>query len=235
MLKASKTYKKNKLKEYKLKEYKFTNKDFNSGDGMLTTVWGPSLWHYMHTMSFNYPNNPTNIQKRKYKDFIKNLKYTLPCKYCRINLEKNLKSIPLEDCYLSNRKMFSYYIYKLHEHINRMLGKKSGLTYNQVRQNYENFRSRCTNTEIKKKIFKTDTQKREKGCTEPLYGKKAKCIIKIVPSEQKSKTLSIDKKCLKYTRKNNNNNNNKKTRAKKRFYKKKVNKTIKYKKNKKGG
>ena len=30
-----------------------------------------------------------------------------------------------------------------------------------------------------------------------LYGKKAKCIIKIVPQEEKCKTLQIDKKCIK--------------------------------------
>ena len=41
------------------------------------------------------------------------------------------------------------------------------------------------------------TKKKEKGCTEPLYGKKAKCIIKIVPHEKKCKTLEIDNKCLK--------------------------------------
>ena len=33
----------------------FKKKDYRSGDGMLTSVWGPSMWHYMHTMSFNYP------------------------------------------------------------------------------------------------------------------------------------------------------------------------------------
>jgi hypothetical protein len=42
----------------------------------------------------------------------------------------------------------------------------------------------------------------EKGCTEPLYGKKAKCVIKIVPQEEKCKTLQIDKQCIK-TRKLN--------------------------------
>ena len=36
--------------------YVFTYTDYNSGDGMLTSVWGPGLWHYLHTMSFNYPN-----------------------------------------------------------------------------------------------------------------------------------------------------------------------------------
>ena len=27
--------------------------EFNSCDGMLTTVWGPGMWHFLHTMSFN--------------------------------------------------------------------------------------------------------------------------------------------------------------------------------------
>jgi hypothetical protein len=59
----------------------FTKKDFNSGDGMLTTVWGPSMWHFLHTMSFNYPVEPTPDQKRHYMDFILNLRNILPCKY----------------------------------------------------------------------------------------------------------------------------------------------------------
>ena len=33
--------------------------DYNSGDGMLTSVWGPGMWHVLHTMSFNYPVKPT--------------------------------------------------------------------------------------------------------------------------------------------------------------------------------
>ena len=37
----------------------------------------------------------------------------------------------------------------------------------------------------------------EKGCVEPLYGKKSKCIIKIVPQEEKGQTMQIDKKCVK--------------------------------------
>ena len=40
-------------------------------------------------------------------------------------------------------------------------------------------------------------KKKHKGCTEPLYGKKAKCVIKIVPHDEKCKTLEIDEKCIK--------------------------------------
>ena len=41
------------------------------------------------------------------------------------------------------------------------------------------------------------SSKKDKGCTEPLYGQKAKCVLKIIPHEQKCNGISIDKKCLK--------------------------------------
>ena len=74
-----------------------------------------------------------------------------------------------------------------------MLGKKSGLSYESVRERYEHFRARCTiDIDKKTKFIKIKetrkhkkTRKKEKGCIEPLYGKKSKCIIKIVPKEKK--------------------------------------------------
>ena len=84
-----KTIKKNKKNRTTRKKRIFTKKQYTSGDGMLTTVWGPSMWHYLHTMSFNYPNNPTKDEKKQYKNFILQLQYVLPCKYCRVNLKNN--------------------------------------------------------------------------------------------------------------------------------------------------
>ena len=176
----------------------FNNKDYSSGDGMITAIWGPNMWHYLHTMSFNYPINPTRENKKYYKEFVLNLQHTLPCKYCRLNLKNNFKAHPLKPCHLKDRDSFSRYIYKLHEIVNKMLNKKSGLTYCAVRERYEHFRSRCVIDSNENKIFKFKTKKRkEKGCTEPLYGKKSKCIINIVPQETRGKTLKIDNKCMK--------------------------------------
>lgn len=188
-----------RLKTVKNKEV-YTNSDFNSGDGMITSSWGPAFWHILHMMSFNYPVNPTKENKEHYKSFVLNLQNVLPCKYCRINLKNNFKVLPLTDDCMENRESFSKYIYNLHETVNKMLGKKSGLTYEDVRIRYENFRARCT-IEENPKIFnfrKLKTLKKEKGCTEPLYGKKSKCIIKIVPQESNDKTFQIDKQCIKY-------------------------------------
>lgn len=182
--------KKNKKPKYK----NYNKKDFNSGDGMLTTIWGPSIWHFLHVISFNYPVNPTQEDKKNYKNFVLSLKNILPCKYCRINFKKNLKTLPLTQKNLKDRKSFSLYIYKLHELINKMLKKNSGLTYNDVKNRFEHFRSRCTKKEIKSKIIRSKTKK-ENGCVNPLYGKKSKCVIKIVPQENKCKTFQMDKKC----------------------------------------
>jgi len=191
---------KNRNTHNKTRKRVFTKKDYNAGDGMLTSVWGPPMWHYLHTMSFNYPVHPSLKDKKHYRDFIVNLQYVLPCKYCRINLANNFKKKPIQMCDMVSRETFSRYLYELHELINKMLKKKSNLTYCQVRERYENFRSRCTQEKAKVFTFKTGKtlkNKKEKGCTEPLYGKKAKCIINIVPQEDRTASFKMDQKCIK--------------------------------------
>ena len=173
----------------------FGASDFNSGDGMLTAVWGPSAWHYLHTVSFNYPVCPTEADKFHYATLINNLQKTLPCRYCRENIARNLKHNPLRPCHLEGRAAFSRYVYQLHETVNKMLGKKSGLSYCDVRERYEHFRARCT-IEDPAMLPKTGKRK-ETGCTEPLYGSKSRCVIKIVPQTDKCKTMVIDKSCRK--------------------------------------
>ena len=67
-----------------------------------------------------------------------------------------------------------------------MLGKKSGLDYEQVRDRYEHFRARCV----------APTQIVEAGCTGKLgKRKKSKCVLKIVPHDDSCETLEIDDRC----------------------------------------
>jgi hypothetical protein len=187
-----------KSKQNRTKKRVFSKNDFSDGDGMLVSIWGPALWHSIHTMSFNYPVKPTLDDKTNYRRFMMNLVNVLPCRHCRENLKKNYKAFPLTMECMKDRNRFSRYVYQLHERINKNLGKDSGLSYCDVRERYEHFRARCT--EEKPKMFdfkKTRKSKKEKGCTEPLYGKKAKCVIKIVPKEEKCKTFQMDEKCRK--------------------------------------
>jgi hypothetical protein len=181
------------------KQRVFSIQDYNANDGMISSVWGPAMWHYLHTMSFNYPVKPTPEDKKHYRDFVLNLRHVLPCKFCRMNLKTNFKQLPLKVSRMKDRESFSRYIYELHELVNKMLDKKSNLTYCEVRERYEHFRSRCTDE--KPKLFKFKNigtrKKKEKGCTESLYGKKSKCVINIVPQSEKGPSMQIDKQCIK--------------------------------------
>ena len=166
----------------------FTEKDYNSNDGMLTSVWGPALWHTLHTISFNYPTKPTKEQKDHYYKFYKSLKHTLPCKYCRDNYSNNLKQCHFGKKVFKNRATLSRWVYDLHENVNKMLNKKSKLSYEDVRDRYEHFRSRC--------LSKPNTHVEiENGCTEPLYGMKSKCVINIVPRDGRKPSFKMDPRC----------------------------------------
>ena len=170
----------------------YSKKHYQSNDGMLTTVWGPSTWHLLHTMSFNYPVNPSCDDKENYRNFVLNLVDVLPCGKCRENLKKNFKRLPLTMKHMESRNTFSKYVYKLHEVVNTMLKKKSGLSYQEVRERYEHFRARCALGD-KPKEKKPD----ETGCVEPIYGEKSKCVLKIIPQTEKCETFQMDEKCIK--------------------------------------
>ena len=185
----------------------YSLEDYNSNDGMLTTVWGPGMWHYLHTMSFNYPASPSESDKKNYREFVLKLQYVLPCGKCRKNLRKNFKKLPLLAADMESRETFSRYLYNLHEVVNKMLGKKSNVSFEEIRERYEHFRARCAKSykaivkrsTLKKRVSfkKNATIINEKGCTEPLYGEKSKCVLQIVPQEKKCETFQIDKKCEK--------------------------------------
>lgn len=161
--------------------------DYNSNDGMVTYVWGPTQWHFLHTMSFNYPVSPSAQDKRNYKNYIMSLQYVLPCGKCRDNFKKNLKSHPLNTEALKNRHNFSKWVYDLHNNINVMLGKRVYLTYEEVRDRYEHFRARCNKSTG------------ETGCT-IMKGRgkvKPKIMLNIVPKGTKGDSLRVDPKCQK--------------------------------------
>ena len=96
----------------------FKKKDYNSEMGMSTHIWGPSIHHALHTISFNYPINPTQQQKEDYYNFVYYLGKVLPCGVCRNNLPRNLKAANWDWDKLKNRETFSKFIYNLHQKIN---------------------------------------------------------------------------------------------------------------------
>jgi hypothetical protein len=167
----------------------FTDTDYNSNNGFSTYIWGPCVWHFLHTISFNYPVKPTTSDKKHYMTFLKSLQYVLPCKSCRKNYIENIKikGTKLNMSVMKNRDSLSRWMCNLHNKINTQLCKNKKVKYEVCRDFYEQFRARCTKQKSGTHI----------GCSEPFHkGIKSKTILKIVPRSSKLPTLDIDKSCL---------------------------------------
>lgn len=162
------------------------NGNHTGNGGMVTAIWGPPLWTYLHTISFYYPWNPTSRQVNDYYQQMKLLATTLPCNLCRENYRNNIKKkhLKLTKEVFKNRYTFSKWVYDLHNEVNIHLGKPITMTYDMVQKRYDSFRANC---KVKKKM---------KGCTAPKSGyMKKKIMMRIVPREKKCETFCESSAC----------------------------------------
>ena len=58
-------------------------------------VWGPKLWFVLHTISFNYPEKQSSVDKQQYHDFFVNLKHMIPCVVCREHYTEHIHNYPI--------------------------------------------------------------------------------------------------------------------------------------------
>lgn len=178
-------------------EIKDTNQElnYNSKDGMQSAIFGPAFWMSIHLVSFNYPTNPSEEDKMNYHNWLMSLGKVLPCRYCRDNFKKNLKSANYSYASLHSRDTFSRFCYDLHCIVNNMLGKVSP-PYEEVRHKYEMFRAKCLSNEQKEELR---IHKQELGCIRPLHnGERGKCVINIVPNtgnEKQTNHIIVDDRC----------------------------------------
>lgn len=173
----------------------FTEADYASGDGMVTAIWGPPMWFGLHAVSFNYPPRPTRADKKRHARWLAATGRVLPCGYCRTNFEQNLEAAGFFDpASFADREAFSRLVWRLHDQVNRMLGKPASPPYEEVRSTYEGFRARClTPHEVLEQL---QTQAKP-GCSEPAYrGVKAKCVLNVVPRSTEVAPVAVDARCV---------------------------------------
>ena len=102
---------------------------------MNQNIWGPTLWFSLHTITMNYPNQPTFLQQKDYKNFFTSLQYIIPCKICRKNYQRHLIEHPIDNS-LKSRKSLVYWLIDIHNMVNSETGKKI-LSYDKVIDKYE--------------------------------------------------------------------------------------------------
>ena len=132
--------------------------DDSKTNGLITKIWGPHFWETLHCVSFGYPLEPSEEQKKTYRQFFISVKDVLPCKYCRdsyTNFILTEDGTKLLESDLSNRDNLTRYIYKLHNRINTKLGITYNVTYEDIVKKYESYRAVCI--------------PKAKSCSMPLY------------------------------------------------------------------
>jgi len=158
--------------------------------GMMTKVWGPGCWLFLHCMVAGYPDkidkkNKKHVARRKHTiQFLKQLPHVLPCKYCRESFIKFSKELPVEK-YANSNKDLCLWLYKMHCKVNKKLGIKTQPTFKQVCAKYSKYKALCS--------------KEKKGCLANAKSQSKKCKVIIEPvfssifdDKDFLKNLSID-------------------------------------------
>jgi hypothetical protein len=104
-----------------------------------STFWGPSAWHFLHTLTFHYPDKPSIEEQNASEQFFLNLSKLLPCASCRQHYEKEILKNPPNT---SSKTLLSSWLVDIHNRINKRL-KKPIFSYESARLKYSGENSQC--------------------------------------------------------------------------------------------
>jgi hypothetical protein len=95
---------------------------------MEPNIWGPPAWTFLHTITFQYPEYPTDLDKQKYYTFFNSLKNVLPCPNCKEHYSENFENIPIR---LESREDLIEWLIDIHNEVNKKNNKRI-YTYKEV-------------------------------------------------------------------------------------------------------
>lgn len=80
-----------------------------------TITWGPSLWRFLHVISFTYPDTPSDKDKDSYRKFFSSLGEVIPCPGCANHYKEYTAEHPIA---LESKETLSRWMYDFHNHVN---------------------------------------------------------------------------------------------------------------------
>lgn len=96
--------------------------------------WGPHAWIFLHSVTMNYPKNPTQQDKQRYREFFKSMERVLPCEKCAYHYSKHIDDFPIDPA-LESRDTLVRWLIQIHNEVNISLNKPE-YTYEQVIEEY---------------------------------------------------------------------------------------------------
>lgn len=114
--------------------------------GLLTAMWGPAAWTFLHAITFSYPQTPGEADKVRFQTFWNTLQGLLPCPNCRTHFGQHtatggIMQLTAKD--LSSRAALVNYVYRFHQGVSATLGKTFALPFETMVQRFETCRALC--------------------------------------------------------------------------------------------
>tara|TARA_B100000767_G_scaffold268195_1_gene288064 strand:+ start:424 stop:819 length:396 start_codon:yes stop_codon:yes gene_type:complete len=104
-------------------------------------IWGSHAWLFLHTITLNYPENPTKFDKEHYKNFFENLSHVIPCDVCRSHYKQNIRKHPIQ---LESKESLAKWLHNIHNLVN-VKNNKDEFEYEEFIKKYSNLYSGDTN------------------------------------------------------------------------------------------
>ncbi len=101
---------------------------------MKTSFWGPSAWRFLHAITFAYPEDPSDEDKRAALDLFSSLERLLPCEACCKHYSSGCKRFPVIG-HVDSRENLSKWLVDLHNRVNKGL-HKSQMSYEDAAKEY---------------------------------------------------------------------------------------------------
>ena len=100
-------------------------------------MWGPLGWMTLHSVSHNYPENPSLHEQQLVSQWLDLFRDTITCAHCRSHFSDMLHQVrTLYSGYLSSRREFILFVFRAHNTVNRRLDKPVYLTSDECEQVY---------------------------------------------------------------------------------------------------
>lgn len=142
-------------------------------------AWTPALWHVLHTISFNYPVNPSRKTQRNYRLFMQSL----------AKIIKGCYKFDMKLTDFKSRRAFSKFVHRTRASVQACEKRPFKQSYESCRKQYECFRARCIKNP-------TENGKREKGCIYAAYKSVySQVLIEPLVNNRRRNQTKVDRRC----------------------------------------
>lgn len=94
-------------------------------------IWGPVVWNFLHVLASQFKST-SDEDRQCWVNVIKSLPGVLPCKECREHFREYLAQNPVDISIASDAYTLSQWLWRAHEHVNALTGKKSIVTFSML-------------------------------------------------------------------------------------------------------